>query len=249
MDPRRFDASDTTAAALVFWAYGLDCGIGRGSDRLFGFPDWFNNDGFDVLALIPEGTPRYTRDQLWAHDAPKLQKMLQSMLAERFHLVMHSETKEMQVYVLTVAKGGPRYLASSPAKRPAPVTQPGGGTVFPAGFATPEPNGMTMWKEVDDTCCQSVGPGLISGKKKSMSWLVNILGTVTGRLVLDRSGLAGEFNYQLTFDPDRPMPPGFPVDSRTVFTALEQDFGLQLESTREKVEVWVIDHVERPSEN
>jgi uncharacterized protein (TIGR03435 family) len=107
IDPVRFDASNTTAAALLFWAYGLDCALGRGSDRLFGWPDWFKNDGFDVMAVIPAGTPSYTRGQLWAHDAPKLQGMLQTMLTERFQLAMHTETKEMPVYVLTTAKGGP----------------------------------------------------------------------------------------------------------------------------------------------
>jgi uncharacterized protein (TIGR03435 family) len=94
-----------------------------------------------------------------------------------------------------------------------------------------------------------VGPGLISGKKKSSAWLANMVGLAAGRLVLDRTGLTGEFNYQFTFEPDRPMPPGFPVDTRSIFKAIEEDLGLKLEAKTEKVEVLVIDHVARPSEN
>ena len=249
IDPGRFDASNTTAAALFFWAYGVDCVLYRGSDRVFGSPDWFKSDGFDVLAVIPKGTPLYTREQLWAHDAPQLQGMLQTMLVERFQLAVHPETKEMPVYVLTAAKGGPRFIASRPAQRPAPVITASGRTVMPAGSAEPEPNGMSVWREGNDTCCQSVGPGLISGKKKSMAWLTKWVGRDTGRIVLDRSGLEGEFNFQFTFEPDRPMPPGFPVDTRSIFKAIEEDLGLKLEAKTEKVEVLVIDHVVRPSEN
>jgi uncharacterized protein (TIGR03435 family) len=248
IDPGRFDASNTTAAALFFWAYGLDCVLDRGSDRVFGGPDWFKNDGFDVLAVIPKGTPLYTREQLWAHDAPQLQGMLQTMLAERFQLVVHPETKEMPVYVLTAAKGGPRFIAPSTARRPAPVIQPSGRVVAAAGFSDPEPNGMSVWREGDDTW-MSVSSGLISGKKKSIAWLVKWVGWAAGRLVLDRTGLEGEFNFQFTFEPDRPMPPGFPVDTRSIFKAIEEDLGLKLEAKTEKVEVLVIDRVVRPSEN
>jgi uncharacterized protein (TIGR03435 family) len=249
IDPRRFDASDTTVVALTLWAYGLDCTLDRGSDFLFGGPDWIKNDGFDVQAVIPEGTPSYTRDQLVAHSAPKLQAMLQTLLSDRFKLVLHRETKEMPAYVLTVAAGGPRYIASSRVKKPT-VTQPGGRVVFAPGFGDPNPpRGMSIWREGDDTCCQSVGPGSIDGTKKSMAWLAKMLAWTTGRPVLDRTGLTGEFNYLVTFEPGRPMPPGFPVDTRSVFTAIEQDFGLKLEPSNEKFEVLVIDRVERPTEN
>ena len=82
-----------------------------------------------------------------------------------------------------------------------------------------------------------------------MTWLAGWLAWRLGRPVLDRTGLAGEFNYLVTFEPGRPMPPGFPVDTRSVFTAIEQDFGLKLEPSNEKFEVLVIDRVERPTEN
>src|SRR5437870_5189124 len=57
IDPRRFSTTDTTLLALILWAYGKDCSIWRGSDYLSGGPPWIKSDGFDIEALIPEGTP------------------------------------------------------------------------------------------------------------------------------------------------------------------------------------------------
>jgi len=135
-------------------------------------------------------------------------------------------------------------------KKPEPVTTPGGRTVVTPGFGDPNPTrGMSVWREGDSTWYQSVGPGLISGDKKDMAWFAGFLARATGRPVLDRTGLTGEFNFMFTFEPDRPMPPGFFADPRSMFTAIEQDFGLKLEPSSHNVDVLVIDRVERPSEN
>ena len=177
IDPRRFDASNTTVVQLVIWAYGLDCVPGAASELLFGAAEWARTEGFDVVATIPEGTPSYTRDQLWSHDAPALQAMLRTMLAERFNLMVHREAKEMSIYVLGVAPGGPRYIAPSTFKYPEPVIMPEGRVFVPAGFGDPNPQrGMSVWREGDGgSYYQSVGPGHVSGRKKSMAWLARRL--------------------------------------------------------------------------
>jgi len=258
VDPRRFDASETTVHALIAWAYGLDCMNWRGSDLLFGGPGWLKDDGFEVQAVMPDGSPSYNADQLRSHDAPKLQMMLKAMLADRFKLVMHHEMKEMPVYELTLAKGGPKLTVRPEAKKVDPPLPPG----TPRYGEIPTV-GLSIWKEGDDACCPGWGPTDLGAKKQTMADLARILSGQIGRPVLDRTGLTGEYNYYLRFAfveipgtpgkaplPDAPLRPWErPPDPRTIFTALEEEFGLRLESTKEKVEVWVIDRVERPSEN
>jgi uncharacterized protein (TIGR03435 family) len=258
VNPRRFDTSNTSLYNLVAWAYGLDCrGWRGGSDFLFGGPGWTKDDGFDIQAVIPEGTPSYTANQFRTHNAPKLQKMLQSMLEDRFSLVVHREMKDMQVYVLTVAKGGPKFISKPVNPNPESPTGRGSGGMLNAG--------LQAWKEGDNPCCKFIFDGLIWDQKQSIANFASELRTVLGQPVLDRTGLTGEFNYILRYQPrnppapDRPDPgamieEGFglhfpPSGTRSIAATLEQDFGLHLESTKEKVEVLVIDRVEQPSEN
>jgi uncharacterized protein (TIGR03435 family) len=257
VDPRRFDASETTVHALIAWAYGLDCKLWRGSDLVIGGPGWLKDDGFEIQAVMPDGSPSYNADQLRSHDAPKLQMMLQSMLADRFKLVIHREMKEIPVYLLTLAKGEPKLLVRGPVKK-VEASPPG-----TAGYGEAPVVGLTLWQEADNPCCPAWGTTNMGAKKQTMAQLAGALSGYTGRPVLDRTGLTGEFNYYLRFafvelpgspmkapPPDAPLKPWeSPPDPRTIFAALEQDFGLHLESTRENVDVWVIDRVERPSEN
>jgi uncharacterized protein (TIGR03435 family) len=254
IDPRRFDARNTTLHALVAWAYGLDCEAWRGgSDFLFGGPAWTKDDGFDVQAVIPEGSPSYTADQFRAHNAPKLQRMLQSMLEDRFKLMAHREMKEVQVYVLTVAKGGPKFLEKP--VNPNPVSARG------AGIGGTLNVGLQAWKEGDNPCCTFTFNGTIWAQKQSMADLAGTLKGVLGQPVLDRTGLTGAFNYYLSFQSDGPPADSLARDiekdfgfrfspgTRSIFVAIEQGFGLHLEATKEKLDVLVIDRVERPSEN
>ena len=106
IDPGRLATRDTTLHRIIAWAYGKSCAIERGSDYIVGGPDWVKTDGFDVQAIMPEGAPAYTREQLQNGDAPELQKMLQTMLVERFNLAVHREMREVPAYALTVDPRG-----------------------------------------------------------------------------------------------------------------------------------------------
>lgn len=257
VDPRRFDTANTTLYNLVTWAYGFDCRVHLGgSDFVFGGPAWIKADGFDIQAVIPEGSPSYTADQFRAHNAPKLQMMVQSMLENRFSLMVHREMKEMQVYVLTVAKGGPKFITGPVSPNPESPTGAGSGGTLNVG--------LQSWKDGDNPCCHFMFDGTIWDQKETMAHLAAELGVVLGQPVLDRTGLTGEFNYLLRFQPrNMPTPDSLDLEAiertlrfhfpapgtRSISAALEQDFGLHLEATKEKLEVLVIDHVERPSEN
>ena len=117
MDPRRFTATNITAYNLLTWAYsswtfrsGGNC-LGAMVSNLFsGEPAWTRSELFDIQALIPAGSPSYTKTQLRNGEAPELQTMLQTLLTDRFKLVLRRELKEMPVYVLTVDKGGPKFV-------------------------------------------------------------------------------------------------------------------------------------------
>jgi len=235
IDPERFAVTNATLYRLITMAYGKFCGALEVSEFeiLSGGPEWIRSDKFDIEAVIPKGSPTYTRQQLSVGDAPKLQMMLQNLLEERFKLVVGHKLMEMPAYLLMVGKSTPK---------------------------------LTPWKAEDGTG-YVVNTGLnaagqistaIGGKKLSLADLAQQLMLVTRRPVLDRTGIKGEFTYSFEFAPndDQTGVREMRADGRFPFlsgppliTALEERLGLKLEERKEPVEVLVIDHVEKPSEN
>src|SRR6185503_8825830 len=107
LDPGRLTISANTVLSLVMLAYGLDCRLVDGG------PAWARSgEYYEIQALLPTGTPGYTQADLLKSNAPRLQTMLQNLLAERFHLVLKRELREMPVYALTVANPGKMKLSS-----------------------------------------------------------------------------------------------------------------------------------------
>jgi uncharacterized protein (TIGR03435 family) len=164
--------------------------------------------------------------------------MLQTLLTDRFKLSIRRETKEMPTYQLVVAKNGPKLQK----------TDADCGASYTAchGF--------------------SGGPRHLSGSGVDMYDLTLILSRYSDQPVIDRTGIEGLFDLKLQWNPhwprlptdDNPRDPAVearegprpdPASLGTLFDALEQQLGLKLESHRGPVEVYVIDHVERPSEN
>jgi uncharacterized protein (TIGR03435 family) len=262
IDPARFDAANVTVFQLTAWAYGMDCMLFRGSDRLFGGPDWIRKDGYDVQAGIPVGTPGYTKGQLREDRAPRLKAMLQTMMAERFKLGVHRETRELPVYVLSVAQGGPRYTAVMPMEPAAPIVNgvPVTGTrERQPGNVIPE---FSKWEEGDPRDFEMAGNQEIHGRKRTIADLVRTLSFFMGRPVLDRTNLTGDFNYFLQFaavecgtcpfaapGPDARREPGAdPLSTIPIFDVFKK-IGLELKPANEKIDVLVIDRAERPTEN
>jgi uncharacterized protein (TIGR03435 family) len=229
IDPRRFSTSDTTLFALILWAYGKDCLIGYGSDFVIGGPQWTKTDGFDVQAIIPEGTPGYTHDQFRNHEAPQVQMMLQTLLSDRFKLAVRRETKETAAYDLVVA--------------------PSGSKLTP--WKESDGRGMGITGRYQDGQVTSI----VVGSKVSVAQLAKLLAEVTRRPVRDRTGISGEFKFRLDFAPlfaDVPMftmhPDGV-ASGPSLFTVVQEQLGLKLEPTRVPAEYLTIEHAEKPGEN
>ena len=112
IDPRRFAVRSATLHALIMSAYGKDCLLVSGG------PDWAASDRYDIDALIPEGSESYTVQQFRNGEAPKLQSMLRTLLADRFKLALRRELKDTQVYNLVVVEEGKMKPATGPAPDP-----------------------------------------------------------------------------------------------------------------------------------
>jgi len=208
----RFVVTNKTLFSLLTMAYGMNCLNVDTNGLLSGGPAWIRMDQFDIDAVIPESFRGFTTQQFNAGEAPKLRAMLQNLLAERFNLTMHRETKELPVYVLRVG-------TSAPKLTPAPET------------------GNTL----------GVNPRRILATKVSMSGFADVLALLARRIVVDHTGIMGEFSIDLAIPPaDINAPPGTPP---TFISAIQEQLGLLVEDTAASMEVVVIDQAEKPSEN
>jgi uncharacterized protein (TIGR03435 family) len=204
-----------------------------------GGPGWTRSDLYDIDT---KSESRETPNQQFV---ALQRRRLQTLLHDRFHLAIHRETKELPVYDLIVAKGGLKLQPTNCIER---VT---GDTRIARG-KTPE-----------DYCGGmggSLASGRIEGRGASLEFLASFLSGMLSRTVVDKTGLSGNYAIHLTFTPqpppappDDPSPPGAGASvadaGPDIFSAIQEQFGLKLEAAKGPVEVLVIDHVERPSEN
>jgi len=248
LDPGRVTLPGITVLTLVMVAYGKECTLVEGG------PAWARSgEYYDIQALLPGGTPRYTLQEVQTGNAPKLQNMLQNLLEDRFRLVLKRELREMPVYVLTVANR--EKMKVSPDEE------------ITASF--PPPPGMPVPTMGRGQTLKLVGPSEIqlSGHALSMTALVKDLSLYAGRIVVDKTGVNDVFDVDLRFArdgaPPTPLPqspqsippvPGTPqsealIPAAPLRNALEEKLGLKLESARMPIEFLVIESVERPAEN
>jgi len=227
-------AENSTVTLLIQNAYRLQ------PFQIIGGPAWINTERYNVEAK-PERA--VDREETW--------KMLQTLLADRFQLAVHRETRELPGYLLTMSKAG--------AKLPEPTSV----------CAAEEPTGLLPLPGSPTPCGRIVvqlsPSGLkFSGSKVRMPELVRILGMVTGKPVLDRTEFDGEFDVSLSFTPDAttsglpgaggPRDSGGPQlatdpEKPNILAALQEQLGLKLAAGKTPVDVLVIDRVERPTAN
>ncbi len=206
----RFVAKNMTVRLLIQQAYGVK------DFQISGGPGWMGTERFDINAQGPE-----------ARTPEQLKPMLQALLADRFKLQIHRDTKELPMYSLVAGKNGSK-LKESEASSPGPRIR--------------------------------MGRGLIEGQGMSMTILANQLGQQLGRSVTDKTGLTGKYDIKFEWTPDETQGGGpreigaesaAPVDASgpTIYTALQEQLGLKLESQKGPVEILLIDRIEKPTEN
>jgi len=218
--PDGINYANVTAKALIATAYNIK------GDQISGGPDWVGSAGFDIQAKVtsfdPPDSHQLTKDQR--------SQMLQSLLADRFKLAIHYETKEAPVYELTIAKGGPKLHEAKP------------GDTYPNGPKGPDGishAGMIMFN----------GPGQFTAQAVPTSNIADFLAPTLHQQVIDKTGLTGKYDFTLQFTPDN-IPADSPnADGPTIFTAVQEQLGLKLESTKGPVKTLVIDHIDPPSDN
>jgi len=204
--------------------------------QVVGGPDWLSTARFDVVAKAEGGNP----------SQEDLQLMLRSLLADRFKLVVRPDKREMPTYSLVPARADGKtgaQLRKSDANC-GPATAPS---------APPAPGQLP-------SCGSMLGFGNLKARGSTMAALASTLSTFAGRIVVDRTGLAGGYDVDLNWTPDQiPRPVGdqpVQVNGVTVdpngpslFTALQEQLGLKLESTKGPVDVLVVERAEKPAED
>jgi len=250
-----FTATNFPLITYITFAYKLNA---NQTALLAQLPKWVTTDNFDIQARA-EGNP--TKDQM--------RLMMQSLLADRFKLTIHNETRQLPVFGLVLVKPG----KAGPQIRPHPIAAscalaPRGdlGPPAPPPPAAPSPASAppaTFAAGLPPNCGGILGmPGSVlgrahmGGRNVTTGLIANALtGGFTGvdRPVLDRTGLSGTFDFFVEWTPqiNGSPPPNFQPDPTgpTFLEALKEQLGLKLESQTGPVDVLVIDHVEQPSEN
>ena len=204
-----------------------------------GLPDWSRGAGFDIEARV-EGNP--TKDEM--------RRMMQALLIERFHIVVHHESREMPIFALTLAKPG----KMGPQLKPHPADDPScTKTPLPQQTAGSYPAVCGVGTVVAP---RTPGDIALAGQNVAMSYFV--LGLTNSqnnvdRPVLDQTGLAGGYDYRLEWTPEPdhgPVAETAPdVSGPNFIEALRDQLGLKLTPQKGPVEVIVIDKLERPTEN
>lgn len=186
-------------------------------------PAWGASDYYVVVAKVGDSD----LSEWKTYNNEQQRRVLQQFLSDRFHLILHSETVAMPIYSLVLAKGGPKLQQVTPLEG------------NPRGFIEAKAFGVDVGHHVTLA-------GLADLLSRSLFGL--------DRQVYDKTGLTGNYNFTLTFAPLQSVSAGAGTaseasDRPSIFTALEEQLGLKLEPSKGQVEVLVIDHVERPSEN
>lgn len=226
-----------TAKYLIEVSYGVE------DFQVSGGPDWINSDKYNIDAKIDDATfaawQKLSADQ---RTDDLFMQMFQSLLAERFKLKISHQTKDLPMYALVVAKGGPKFSSSQ--------------ETFPnAGHGAPEAD--LLKSAGSHVFSDNGGPITAVENGVSMKTFVSMLARrpeLGGRLVLDQTGLNDKYTFKFQWVR---QPTGGADDNNSsvavtgpsLWTALEEQLGLRLESAKGPVDTIVIDSIEKPSEN
>lgn len=210
----RFRAVNFDAFTLVAFAYRTRPPRNLNGSQIVGAPDWLSSERYDITAKISPELVERART-----DPQQTPKLVQALLEDRFKLTLHREVHNMPVYSLVVARK--------------------------AGTLGPRLRRSTVdCQQERSTCGIRTVPGRLTAGRITLETLAIMLSGPAGRLVFDRTGLAGSFDVDLEWSADQA-----PSDAPSIFAAVQEQLGLKLDFVREPVDVVVIDHVERPTED
>jgi len=239
--PGNFSVVGMPLKELIRFAYDL-----KSDAQLIGGPGWVNSDRFDIEAKEDETQTQALNKLPPPEMSKQVRMMLQSLLADRFGLKVSHTTRELPVYALVIAKGGPKL---TPTTTP-PIVPPGD-----------QPPGGDPAKKTFNRGIRMAGNGDLTGMAATTAFLADVLSRqpeLGNRLVEDKTGLTGEYDWTLKWTP-APMdssssvegaaPPAGDPSTPSLFTALQEQLGLKVEPQKDAVDILVIDHVEQPSPN
>jgi uncharacterized protein (TIGR03435 family) len=198
----RFSASATTLKILLEWAYGIQ------PSQHSGGPSWINTDRYDIVAKA-EG--RATDDQM------KL--MVRALLADRFKLKLHHESKELTAYVISVGKTPPK--------------------LFPPKAEETHALRIVPQSGLD----QKFPTYRVIATRFSLEQLADIFARQLGTVIVNETGLDGEFYFTMDLTPDETR--ASPVDASLLITGMREQLGLTLKSRKTAVDILVIDSAEK----
>jgi uncharacterized protein (TIGR03435 family) len=215
----RFSAENVSVQQVLTWAYRVQ------GFQILEAPGWIASEHYDIEAKA-QGQER----------PAGMAFMVQKLLQDRFKLVLHRDKRELPIYVLTAAKSGMKLKA---------------GTCL-----TREPNTPLVPGQRQSDFCGfgGIGNGTLMATSTTMEIFTDLLTTVLGRKVVDSTGFKGNFDVSMRWMSD-PVSTGnagrVPTDTTgpSIFTAVQEQLGLKLEASKGPVDVLVVDHIERPSEN
>jgi uncharacterized protein (TIGR03435 family) len=233
LKPDGYSAENVSVKMLILGAYGLK------EDQLSGAPSWADTARYDIDAKV--AGPDVAALQKLKNDQRRL--LLQPLLADRFKLTFHNETKNLPIYELVIVKGGSKLKEATSGDTYA--------------------NGIKGQDGVGRSGMMRMSPGKLTAQGIPITSLVNMLSQQVHRTVVDKTGLTGSYDIELNWAPDQGSDPMFKgtdsaqqrdepatdASAPSLFTAVQEQLGLRLQSAKGPVETFVIDHVEMPSEN
>jgi uncharacterized protein (TIGR03435 family) len=242
--PEDFSARMATVESMIAFAYGVPFSLGMSVDPAHFFlphpsnlvdgPGWVANDKYDLTAKADAATVEAWSKLHKKDQQDELKRMMRALLEERFNLTMRHETRELPVWALVVIKGGPKLGATS---GPPPDLNDGSDPAKPFDPSKPY---QTRWKR---------DRGVIKGRDVTIAEFGDMLWSqreIDSRKILDQTGLTGRYDLTLRWaSVDDPRE----SDGPSLFTAIQEQLGLKLESTKSPMDVMVIEHIERPSAN
>jgi uncharacterized protein (TIGR03435 family) len=223
------NGSAATLAMLVQYAYEL-----RSEDQVSGVAEWAKTDRFDVQARMGEADIAAMQKLDHADKNARLRQMMQALLAERFKLKVHGETKQVAVYDMVVAKGGSKLTDAASDTNEHLLKGKDGAPLH-----------VLTW---------NTGKTVAQGySAKDLADVLSQPYSALGRPVMDKTGLTGTYNFTLDWTPPHPgvrfggeSDSPAPEDTHSIFTALG-DVGLKLQPSAGSMEMIVVDHAEKPT--